>query len=404
MKGAPILTTARNALTAILLSSVAIVPAATVSFVATADAAHAKSEKSQGGGKSAGKSGKSGKASSKGPKSNNGKSGGQSSRGKPSKTLSDLGDDIRGLFGKGKKKSKTVAKGKKATSSVVAEVETPEETEDLFVRGKSGKSSKFHPSELGNMNGAMNANMNAVLAHIRNGNTNGPVGAMALLASARTAQEEAGTYADLYDALDAAGYESLQDYYYEVEPDSDATPEEIEAARAEIASVIEKLEAEEQTRLETIAMDAGYSDLDSYYRASDGEEPLEPGERPDEFTAIDELDEVRDREFEVDNDALANAGDAAMSLEDAETSFLEYWNKNPGEVEVGEGELTPQEQLLIEAHKRLDTFDDAAIAAAIAEGEARAGESTETEGEDEIVDDCVADEDCEPEEELALVE
>ena len=80
------------------------------------------------------------------------------------------------------------------------------------------------PNQLGKMNGAMNANINAVLAHIRNGQTtNGPVGLLAGLAIADAGvaalDGEAGTLqakADAFNALDAglatAGYATVEDY------------------------------------------------------------------------------------------------------------------------------------------------------------------------------------------------
>lgn len=82
----------------------------------------------------------------------------------------------------------------------------------------------MHPSDLGKMNGALNANINAVLAHIRNGQTvNGPVGLMAGLAAAdAVAAESLAELRDLEDLADAhaaldsglagAGYASIQDY------------------------------------------------------------------------------------------------------------------------------------------------------------------------------------------------
>lgn len=82
----------------------------------------------------------------------------------------------------------------------------------------------LHPSELGKMNGALNASPNAILAHIRNGQTtNGPVGLMAGLAVADAAAAEsladvraledlANTHDALTNGLTAAGYASLDEY------------------------------------------------------------------------------------------------------------------------------------------------------------------------------------------------
>jgi len=80
------------------------------------------------------------------------------------------------------------------------------------------------PRELGKMNGAMNASINAVLAHIRNGQTSkGPVGALAGLAVADTTAaaamadatgigERAAGFAALSTAVATAGFASTEDY------------------------------------------------------------------------------------------------------------------------------------------------------------------------------------------------
>ena len=88
--------------------------------------------------------------------------------------------------------------------------------------GKAANGAKA--SSLGNMNGALNANINAVLAHIKNGQTaNGPVGLLAGLvvadSTAATAaagltelQDAAQSFADLDAAVAAAGYATVGDY------------------------------------------------------------------------------------------------------------------------------------------------------------------------------------------------
>ncbi|MEZ5798628.1 MAG: hypothetical protein R3D63_14805 [Paracoccaceae bacterium] len=98
----------------------------------------------------------------------------------------------------------------------------------------------LHPSELGKMNGAMHANINAVLAHIRNGQTtNGPVGLLAGLAIADAAAAEslgdiqamedlAAAHTALNDGLGTAGYATLDDYLA-AKADGTATPEDIAA-------------------------------------------------------------------------------------------------------------------------------------------------------------------------------
>ena len=170
-------------MTAIMLSSVALVPAATIATVATTDAAFAKSENA--GGKGNGKS-----AAAKLIGKGGGNSGTRSAYGRgKGGGLGSLGGFFDKLTGRGK-----------ATT-------------------RSAYSTGMHPSELGNMNGALHANENAILAHIRNGNTNGPVGLMAAFAAAdyqAVGAEEflnsnlAGEYAALNDAL--GGYPSYADY------------------------------------------------------------------------------------------------------------------------------------------------------------------------------------------------
>lgn len=113
----------------------------------------------------------------------------------------------------------------------------------------SDESVELHPSQIGSMNGALHANINAVAAHIRNGNTNGPVGALAALAVARTnatgAQaviDAAGAYAileqDLADAVSGSEYPSLDAYLAAKQAAGDAfeTDGSIESALAALAA------------------------------------------------------------------------------------------------------------------------------------------------------------------------
>jgi hypothetical protein len=69
---------------------------------------------------------------------------------------------------------------------------------------------------LGNINGALTANINAALAHMRNGNENGPVGHVAALAAA-TASAEGGQVlldrAALFDLLANSSCGSGEEYY-----------------------------------------------------------------------------------------------------------------------------------------------------------------------------------------------
>ena len=165
-------------LTAVMLSSVALVPAAAVSLMATADVAYAKSDKAGGNGNgngnagNRGNSGNNGKSGDRAAKSN-GKSGDKKSASRgASKSLKSM---IRSVTGQDKKATKRRSSGKV----------------------RLAKTDPMHPSNLGNMNGALNANINAVLAHIVNGNTNGPVGHLAALAVANVNAEGAQEIVDL---------------------------------------------------------------------------------------------------------------------------------------------------------------------------------------------------------------
>ena len=175
-------------LTAILLSSVAVVPAAAISFVATTDVAFAKSDKAGGNGNGKGGGGNSKSSRSKGKSGS--KSASSSSRGGSKSRGGGFGRFMDKLTGKDK------AAARKQSMAKVA------------------KDDPMHPSNLGNMNGALNANENAIAAHIRNGNTNGPVGLMAAYVSGRATTENAveelgegaGDYIELNDALVENGY------------------------------------------------------------------------------------------------------------------------------------------------------------------------------------------------------
>lgn len=160
------------------LSAFAIAPAV---IVFSADTAIAKNDNGKGGGNSGGKSGGNGngksKSDSKG-KSSTGKSGGGFGKSKGGKTLSSggsksiksFGNKLKsgfGIFGAPKKskpsRNKSVAKTSTSTPKV---------------------KSFDHPSNLGKMNGAINSSPQAKLAHIKNGNFNGPVGIAAAYALA----------------------------------------------------------------------------------------------------------------------------------------------------------------------------------------------------------------------------
>jgi hypothetical protein len=154
-----------------------------------------------------------------GDKGNGGGNGGGGGGGK-----SDRGDrsdkpgkaDKAGKVDKaGKAKAKATGKTKPAKKTAAKST-----TKKPVVETAEG----MHPSDLGKMNGALNANINAVLAHIRYGQTvNGPVGLMAGLAAAdavaaeslaelRELEDLADAHAALEIGLSGAGYASVQDY------------------------------------------------------------------------------------------------------------------------------------------------------------------------------------------------
>lgn len=150
--------------------------------------------------------------------------------------------------GKSEGKGKADAKGKAAKAEKKA---NPAATKVKATKAKAKTTveGELAPNELGKMNGAMHANNNAVLAHIRNGQTtNGPVGLLAGLAIADSAAAEAATAATEmadqvadFDALDTAlganGYATVEDYL-DAKADGTATDEQI-AALDPLAGAVE---------------------------------------------------------------------------------------------------------------------------------------------------------------------
>lgn len=251
-------------LLATALAAVAVVPAAAVVTFASADAAHAKgpgqgngAERGKGnGGRSAEARGERGEArgggrpewAGPGARGGNGAGRHESARG-GSDPISNF---IRGLAGEQKRDTRArphaetrVARQNPtahAPMTSIAPVKRPARTADP------------HPSELGNMNGALNANINAVLAHIRNGNTNGPVGHLAALAIADSALATADTdaltpeeLAALLDAQADAEAALLSFWNRNDDPDPEMlSPEEIallDALRARIEAHEEEIAA-----------------------------------------------------------------------------------------------------------------------------------------------------------------
>lgn len=125
--------------------------------------------------------------------------------------------------GKSEGKGKSDAKAKAAKTEKKANPAATK-VKPAKAKVKTAVEGELAPNELGKMNGALHANINAVLAHIRNGQTtNGPVGLLAGLALADAAAAEAAAAAAetteleaefkaLDDAIAANGYNTLADY------------------------------------------------------------------------------------------------------------------------------------------------------------------------------------------------
>jgi hypothetical protein len=201
----------------------------------------------------------------------------------------------------------------------------------------------MHPSELGNMNGALNANMNAILAHIRNGNTSGPVGQMAALAVASAAAADAREF---LSSADAEGY-------------------------AEFQAVLEE---------------QGFDSLEAYRASEEENDAIEEA-----LADFDGFDETRYEQY------LA-AGEAEADLLAAQESILAYWNRNP---DAGPGIDEELEQPLLDSLMSRFTGREAEIERAIADAEARAASGDIEEDEEaacEDIDGCGAPEAIEEEE------
>jgi len=365
--------TLQASMTAVLLSTVAIVPAVTISVIATADAAYAKSDK--GGGNDKGNSGGNGSdKGNKGGKSAESKSKSKSGSKSSSNGRSSNKGGIGGFF------SKLTGQDKKAARATAAP--------------KTAKVSKkldpMHPSNLGNMNGAMNANINAVLAHIKNGNTNGPVGMLAGLAVANVNAEGAQDVLDLntlFDDLAAAlgdggtvdGYYQSLDAAYE-----GARNEGVEAALLTLESDPENLEAQ------AVLAEAGFADAGEYQQSlSDAREAARDSEIEDAITALggDPVAETDITETPPSDEAVAEAEANLQAQSDAELAILDSWNKNPDATD----EITAEEQALLDKLNERLVAEDAAIRGAIGTDEDVAGT-------------CEVEEGCEiTEEEIAVV-
>ena len=439
----------KGPLTALMVSSLAIIPATTIAYVATADAAFAKSDKAggNGNGKGNGGSAKSSKSSAGGAK---GKSETKSaSSGGSGKSRGHGGLD--GFFEKltGKEKAKS-AKSKSTGAS-----SKPAKIAGAAPKARPEKDA-MHPSNLGKMNGPMNASINAVLAHIKNGNTNGPIGAFAAMAVAGANAEGAQDvldlkqdFIDLQTALENSPYSTVEEYFAALEGAEPLDPiEPIEIALTELGEaqatqnalataledagymgdnalfqyeqavtdgatpVLSVETAKEnlidpsgpQGKLDAALADAGFDGTDplaDYQAAKDGSEPIDPIEDLDTAIATlggDASTYTAPTATEPSDEDVAGAEEDLQARTDAEIAMLEHWNKN---TDTDPETITDEEQAILDKlYERLEPYSDE-IGALLPEEEV-IEEETGPEGE---TADCTAeDTECAGEEEIAAVE
>lgn len=349
--------TIKAGLLATTMAAMALVPAAGVVTLATADAAHAKGEGNGngGGGGNGNGNGGGGERGNGGSEARGGQSeargggrpewaGGQRNggengnrgggRSENARGGSDpISDFIRKLSGEEKREARTQARADSRPARQAPTEYAPEVS--IAPVKRPSRSSDMHPSELGNMNGALNANMNAVLAHIRNGNTSGPVGQMAALAVASAAATDAR---EVLSSPDAEGY-------------------------AEFQSILE---------------DQGFDSLEAYRASEEENEAIEEA-----LAGFDGFDETRYRQYR-------EAGEAEADLLAAQESILAFWNKNP-DAEPGIDEEL--EQPLLDSLMSRFTGREAEIERAIADAEARAASGDLDEDEEAAcadIDGCEA--------------
>ena len=368
-------TVIKASLTAMLVTAVSSTSLGVVGSALLVEPAFAKSEKANS---------KSSEARGKGQKekSNRGKGRDKSlGKGKPNGLETLFGS----LIGEERRKPKA---SKQASAKLVSK--------------KHSKNSEFHPSELGNMNGALNANVNAVLAHLRNGNTNGPVGQVAALMAATVNAEgdqqivglenayvvldgaisEFGSVQGYFDSLDAAAdaerVASIEDYL-SVYGDDASGEEAANALKLALDGTVYEDSPDPLGDYQTVINDARDAARDNEienavvatgYQTSDGS-----------FTT--------DRPSKTDPEALAEAESDLQAEADAEASILSYWNKNPGgEPSEETGYTAEEEQLLKDLRDRFtedelqSIRDTATVDPTASEEDSCAPEDTECEPDD----------------------
>lgn len=360
----------RTATKLIAAAAVAALPLATLTAAAItlgAEPAIAKSKDSKGGGKKAERSGKKEKAQ----------------RGKSAKAKKATKS----------KATKAAASASKATTKVKVKAKPQKASKPTTV--KVSAKPKVRPekgSKLGNMNGALNANINAVLAHIRNGNTNGPVGMVAALAVANAAAaegqivlEQEAEFAALDAALAAGGYASVDDYL--AARNGIGENADVELALDTLAALDQQVidgtlttDSQEyidaQADLAVALETAGFADTASY-------EDAVIGTGGDETTDLALIALGGDAELgtaPTDTrptvDDVAVAVDSLATQSETELAILDNWNKNPD----ASPEITEEEQALLDAlNARLDAEAEAIAATIAAQQDAAL---TDPEGEE----------------------
>ncbi|PTX56191.1 hypothetical protein C8N43_0843 [Litoreibacter ponti] len=286
----------------------------------------------KGGGNKGGNSDNAKGGSQKGGKSDVARSGGKSSKGSASKSRGGKGFKLRDIFSAQKKtsgKTRTVkrqvakapakARTKRIVKASVAPVQAhtaPKARPERKVKGT------LHPSNLGKLNGAINSSPNAKLAHIANGNFNGPVGLSAALA--------------------------LADYEYALEREAfDAAERTLELAEAfdliENAPTEEELEAARE--LIDNGVDDGQADLDA-------QAALDYPDLTDAIALTDGVDEVPTEADIADAEALVEEGVPSRDgVTTAEEELLAAYKGTLGEAETEQvldairGGLPTEEQI-----------------------------------------------------------
>lgn len=378
----------KGPLTAVMVSSIALVPAATVAYMASADAAFAKSDKAGGNGKGNGgqKSAKSQSASAL-----KGKSGTKSASAGGAKRQGHGGLD--NLFNKiTGKKSTAKVRTKRASAAPQAVAAAPK---NRPVEGQ------MHASELGKMNGPLHANVNALIAHVKNGNTNGPIGGMAALAVAGYAAEGAEDTLSLYNDfaeldrlltengyVDENGDPDLQAYLDDLQdvPPNPAV-DEIELAIANdpnaLFSLEDALKAENN-------MVQDFAAVDDYIAWRDGDPGATPIDGADTLiTDLEGQERPGDEEADFANQVI---GDRTA----AEDYMLSIWNKGDGDDTV---RSDAENELLTILYDRI-AADGEALDSAIEEY-ADLPEPPAPDAGEEVAECSAEDTDCAVDEEIA---